>query len=88
MPDPVDLAAPVDERPGRRADLTRRAVAAAVAVGRAHGLRVDEPEVLADQFSVQVRLAPAPVVAGVSTWTATIRPDVEEWLARTVAVTE
>ena len=81
MPEP-------DGRAARRADLTRRAVAAAVAVARGHGVRVDEPEVLADQFSVQVRLAPAPVVAGVSTWTAAIRPDNAADLARKVAVTD
>jgi hypothetical protein len=68
--------------------MTRRAVAAAVAVARAHGLRPDEPVVLADQFSVQVHLAPAPVVAGVSTWTATIRPENAADLARKVAVTD
>ena len=69
-------------RPRRRVDLTRRAVAAAVAVAREHGLCVDEPVVLNDQFSVQVHLAPAPVVAGISTWTATIRPGIADWLAR------
>lgn len=77
-----------DPRPARRADLSRRAVAAAVAVARDHGLHVDEPEVLNDQFSVQVHLAPAPVVAGVSTWTAAIRPDNATDLARKVAVTD
>jgi hypothetical protein len=51
-------------------------------------VRVDEPEVLADQFSVQVRLAPAPVVAGVSTRTATIRPENAVDLARKVAVAD
>jgi hypothetical protein len=87
MPDPIDPAAP-DARPRRRADVAERAVAAAVAVAREHGLRVDEPVVLADLFSVQCHLAPAPVVAGVSTWTATIRPDNAADLARKVAVTE
>ena len=77
-----------DPRPQRRADVARRAVAAAVAVAREHGLRVDEPVVLADQFSVQVHLTPAPVVAGVSTWTATIRPDNAADLARKVAVAD
>ena len=86
MPDPVDP--PADARSRRRADLTRRAVDAAVAVGRAHKLRVDDPVVLADQFSVQVHLAPAPVVAGVSTWTAAIRPGTADDLARRVAVTD
>ena len=84
----TDLVAPIDPRPERRADLTRRAVAAAVAVAREHGLRVDDPVVLNDRFSVQVHLAPAPVVAGISTWTATIRPDITDWLARKVAVTD
>jgi phosphotransferase family enzyme len=88
MPDPVAPAAPIDPRAGRRADMTRRAVAAAVAVARDHGLRVDEPVVLADLFSVQVHLAPTPVVAGVSTWTASIRPDITPSLARKVAVTD
>jgi hypothetical protein len=90
VPDPVDPvagppgpgdqrvravpAAPPDARPGRRAEMTRRAVAAALEVARTHGLRVVEPVVLADQFSVQVHLTPAPV-AGVSTWTAVVRPD-------------
>lgn len=54
---------------------------------RDHGLRVDDPAVLADTFSVQVHLRPAPVVAG-STWTATVRPGVERYLARRVAVAE
>ena len=91
-PSPADgpagsgLPRPGDPRPARRAELSRRAVAAAVAVARGHGLRVDEPVVLNDQFSVQVHLAPAPVVAGVSTWTAAIRPDVANRLARKVAV--
>lgn len=91
MPDPVEAVEQVtvaDDRPRRRADMTRRAVAAAVAVARGHGVRVDEPVVLADQFSVQVHLVPAPVVAGVSTWTAAIRPDNPADLARKVAVTD
>jgi len=86
MPDLV-LPATTDERPRRRAARTRRAVAAAVAVAREHGLRVDEPVVLNDRFSVQVHLAPASVVAGISTWTAELRPDITDWLARKVAVT-
>jgi hypothetical protein len=84
----VDRCEPTDDRARRRADVTRRAVTAAVTVAREHGLRVDEPVVLNDRFSVQVHLAPAPVVAGISTWTATIRPDIVDWLARKVAVTE
>jgi phosphotransferase family enzyme len=88
VPDPAAPPAPTDDRPRRRAELSRRAVDAAVAVARDHGLRVDEPVVLADLFSVQVHLAPAPVVAGVSTWAASIRPDITPWLERKVAVTE
>ncbi|WP_336082432.1 aminoglycoside phosphotransferase family protein [Nocardia sp. SSK8] len=46
---------------------TARAVAAAVAAGREHGLTVREPVVLHDIFSVVVHLAPAPVVVRVPT---------------------
>ncbi|MDT7581479.1 MAG: hypothetical protein QOK35_2743 [Pseudonocardiales bacterium] len=91
MPDPVGPpahAAQADPRVRRRAEIARRAVAAAVAVAREHGLRVDEPVVLADQFSIQVHLAPAPVVAGVSTWTATGRPGIADYLTRKVAVVQ
>jgi len=87
VPD-LPAPSPTDERAGRRADRTQRAVAAAVTVAREHGLCVDEPVILNDRFSVQVHLAPAPVVAGISTWTATLRPDIADWLARKVAVTD
>lgn len=46
---------------------TSRAVSAAVTAGRALGLRVDEPRVLYDVFSVIVHLAPSPVVVRVPT---------------------
>lgn len=49
------------------ADRTARAVQAAVAAGRAHGLTVTDPVVLHDVFSVVVHLAPAPVVVRVPT---------------------
>ncbi len=52
-----------DEIAGR----TARAVAAATATGSELGLRVDEPRVLYDVFSVVVHLAPAPVVVRVPT---------------------
>jgi hypothetical protein len=42
VPD-LPAPSPTDERAGRRADRTQRAVAAAVAVAREHRLRVDEP---------------------------------------------
>ena len=44
---------------------TARAVAAATAAGKELGLRVDEPRVLYDVFSVIVHLAPTPVVVRV-----------------------
>jgi Phosphotransferase enzyme family len=46
---------------------TARAVAAATAAGAELGLRVDEPRVLYDVFSVIVHLAPSPVVVRVPT---------------------
>jgi hypothetical protein len=49
---------PVTGSPDRRrirGERSRRAVAAAVAVAREHGLRVEEPTVLADLLSVMVR---------------------------------
>ncbi|HST26705.1 MAG TPA: phosphotransferase [Gaiellaceae bacterium] len=42
------------------------AVAAAVAVARAHGVRCEEPVVLRDAWHVLVHLAPSPIVARVS----------------------
>lgn len=65
---------------------TARAVAAAVAVARAHGLRVDEPAVLAQGYAVRVHLRPAPVVARVSTITAILRAPIAPWLARELEV--
>ncbi|MGH2584336.1 MAG: aminoglycoside phosphotransferase family protein, partial [Dehalococcoidia bacterium] len=55
------------ERQQLRNERSQPAVAAAVAVARAHGLPVEEPAVLADLFSVMVHLRPAPVVARVAT---------------------
>lgn len=49
------------------AQRTARAVDAATAAGRDLGLRVDDPRVLYDVFSVIVHLAPAPVVVRVPT---------------------
>lgn len=46
---------------------TERAAAAATNAARALGLRVDEPRVLYDVFSVIVHVAPAPVVVRVPT---------------------
>jgi Phosphotransferase enzyme family len=66
-------------------DLSRRAVAAALAVSRNLGLRCgDEPELLADGANVLARLVPAPVVARVATTTALVRRPAEQWLQRDV----
>lgn len=72
----------------RREDTTRRAVEAAAHVARSHGIRVDEPVVLNDLFSVVVHLAPAPVVARVQTWISRLRDNVEEAMRREIPVTE
>ncbi|MGH3315198.1 MAG: phosphotransferase [Nocardioidaceae bacterium] len=72
----------------RRQNTTRRAVEAAVHVARSHGIRVDEPIVLNDLFSVVVHLAPAPVVACVPTWISRLRDNVEDAMRREIAVTE
>jgi len=63
-----------------------RAVAAAQAVALAHGLRCDDPAVIADHTNVLVHLRPAPVVARVMTGTAILHDDLEQWLTREVAV--
>jgi len=70
-----------------RTAVTARAVAAAAQVAKQHGIAVDAPAVLADRYAVRVHLRPAPLVARVSTFTALLRPPVESWLARELAVT-
>lgn len=50
------------ERRRLREERLRRAVAAAAATARENGLRVGEPVVLAELFSLMVHLKPAPVV--------------------------
>jgi hypothetical protein len=67
---------------------TDRAVKAAVTLARAHGLRVDEPAVLANAYSVRVHLRPAPVVARVPTLTARLRTPGEVWLGRELSVVQ
>ena len=63
-------------------DLSRRAVAAALAVSRNLGLRrSDAPEIIADGSNVLVHLVPSPVVARVATTTALVRKPAEWWLA-------
>lgn len=58
-----------------------------MAVAEEHGLRVGEPVVLNDLFSLMVHLAPAPVVARVATWAPVMRRPAEDWLRREVEVT-
>jgi aminoglycoside phosphotransferase (APT) family kinase protein len=60
------------------------AVAAAVAVGRGLGLKVDEPLVLRDLTNVLVHLSPAPVVARVPVTFARLRG--REWIEAELAV--
>ena len=68
---------------GALAARRQRAVAAALAAGRAEGLDVGEPEVLHDVFSVVVHLAPAPVVVRVPTvLPRTVRADPAGQLAQ------
>jgi hypothetical protein len=76
------------ERQRVRQDRSRQAVEAAVAVARAHGLRVEQPTVLHDLFSVMVHLRPAPVVARVPTWVSRLLVPIADWLGREIAVTE
>ena len=74
--------------PGRAvttSPLTRRALAAALAVAARHGLRCEAPQILRDASNLLVLLRPAPVVARVTTVTSTFRPG-DAWLAREVAM--
>ncbi|WP_369131697.1 phosphotransferase family protein [Modestobacter sp. I12A-02662] len=65
-------------------DRPARAVAAAVAVARAHGLRADDPVVLHDGVNLVTWLRPAPVVARVATLTPLLRPAIGRPFAREV----
>ena len=51
----------------------RSPIAAALALGRDHGIRIDEPRVLKDGSNLLVHLRPAPVVVRVATFTGQIR---------------
>ncbi len=66
--------------------MTGEAVAAAVAVAREFGVSCTDPVVLADGSNVLVHLRPAPIVARVAKLTAWVRPGVEAWLARDIAL--
>lgn len=71
-----------------RSALTAAAVAAAVSVASAHGIRANDPQVLADAYSVRVHLKPAPIVARIATLTSILRSPIESWLARELSVAE
>ena len=67
---------------------TEEAISASVACARAVGLPADDPEVIAEGFSVRVRLHPAPVVTRVVTLGRQLRPDPLPWLQREVSVAQ
>jgi len=62
-----------------------QAMAAAVAVARAHGVAVEEPTVLADGANLVVHLRPAPLVVKLALTTHLVR-EPAAWLARELAV--
>lgn len=65
---------------------TADAVAASLACARAVGLEVDHAEIVAEGYSVRVRLHPAPVVSRVVTVGRALRGDPRPWMEREVAV--
>lgn len=66
---------------------SRQARAIAVALARENGLRVEEPTILNDLFSLMVHLRPAPVVARVASYMPKLRTPISAWLEREIAVT-
>jgi hypothetical protein len=75
----------VSHRPNCQAS-EAASLAAAQAVAREHGVACDEAVRIAGGSNVLVHLKPSPVVARVMTGTALLHDDVEQWLAREVAV--
>jgi Phosphotransferase enzyme family len=67
---------------------TAQAVSASVACARALGLPADDPEVIAEGYSVRVRLRPAPIVTRVVTVGRELRPNPLPWLEREVSVAQ
>jgi hypothetical protein len=65
---------------------TARALAAAQAVALANSVACEDAVVVAARSNVLVHLKPAPVIARVMNGTAILHDDIEEWLAREVAV--
>jgi hypothetical protein len=76
-----------EEQQRVREERQRRAVEAVVAHARENGLRVEEPTVLNDLFSLMVHLKSEPVVARVATCMPKLRTPIEGWLEREIAVT-
>ena len=68
--------------------LEQRAVAAAITVASASGLKVDEAVVIHSASNVLVHLRPAPVVARVMTGTVALHDDPRRWLEREISVLE
>ena len=71
---------------GRGVPSTDEAVEATLVCARRLGLPSDQPEVVAEGYSVRVRLQPAPVVSRVVTTGAILRGDPMPWLSREVDV--
>ena len=71
-----------EERRRIREERQRRAVEAVVAHARENELRVEEPTVLNNLFSLMVHLKPAPVVARVATCMPKLRTPIEGWSER------
>lgn len=67
---------------------TADAIAASVAVAAALGLPAERPVVVAEGYSVRVRLDPAPVLTRVVTTGTVLRGDPLPWMQREIAVTE
>lgn len=63
-----------------------QAVAATVSLGRRLGLPTAQPEIIAEGYSVRVRLGPAPVVSRVVTAGRILRGEPLPWLRREVDV--
>lgn len=85
----VGMSADAGPEPGRlHMPTTAEAVDASVACARTLGLPVEQPEVIAEGFSVRVHLRPSPVVSRVVTTGQELRGDPRPWLEREVAVAQ
>jgi thiamine kinase-like enzyme len=82
------LSSTMSSNPQNLSLLTNRAVAAAKSIASNHGIQVEDPEILADAYSVRIHLKPAPIVARASTITSVLRDPIEPWLAREISVAQ